>query len=84
MLAFNRYNWFLYYRVYALIWTTTPWTLPSNQAVCFNSCMSYSIVQEQLNGCVYIVATDLVHTLSKSLNRNFNILENIPGMYSNF
>ena len=23
--------------VYAVIWTTTPWTLPSNQAVCIGS-----------------------------------------------
>lgn len=29
---------------YALVWTTTPWTLPSNQAVCYNPDMEYSLV----------------------------------------
>ncbi|MEL7231145.1 MAG: isoleucine--tRNA ligase [Pseudomonadota bacterium] len=26
-----------------LIWTTTPWTIPANQAVCFNDALSYGI-----------------------------------------
>jgi len=29
----------------ALIWTTTPWTLPANQAVCLNAEFDYAIVQ---------------------------------------
>ena len=29
----------------ALIWTTTPWTLPANQAVCLNPEFDYAIVQ---------------------------------------
>src|SRR5579864_7096225 len=30
---------------YILIWTTTPWTLPANLAIAYNSTFSYSIVQ---------------------------------------
>ena len=31
--------------VHIVIWTTTPWTLPANLAVAFNSTFSYSLVQ---------------------------------------
>jgi isoleucyl-tRNA synthetase len=30
---------------YAVIWTTTPWTLPANQAVCVNRKLTYSLVK---------------------------------------
>jgi isoleucyl-tRNA synthetase len=30
---------------YAVIWTTTPWTLPANQAVCVNRELTYSLVK---------------------------------------
>lgn len=32
------------------IWTTTPWTLPANQAVCLHPDLEYSIVKTSLNG----------------------------------
>ncbi|MEL6664206.1 MAG: class I tRNA ligase family protein, partial [Pseudomonadota bacterium] len=28
-----------------LIWTTTPWTIPANQAVCFNGAISYGLYE---------------------------------------
>ncbi|MDR1495057.1 MAG: class I tRNA ligase family protein, partial [Rickettsiales bacterium] len=31
--------------VYALVWTTTPWTLPSNLALVVNSSLNYALVQ---------------------------------------
>jgi isoleucyl-tRNA synthetase len=31
--------------VFVVIWTTTPWTLPANLAVAYNSTFSYSVVQ---------------------------------------
>ncbi len=33
-----------------VIWTTTPWTLPANQAVCLNPDLEYAIVQCEQNG----------------------------------
>ncbi|PKO64253.1 MAG: isoleucine--tRNA ligase [Betaproteobacteria bacterium HGW-Betaproteobacteria-16] len=30
---------------YAVIWTTTPWTLPANQAVCVHSELDYQLIQ---------------------------------------
>jgi isoleucyl-tRNA synthetase len=43
--------------VYAIIWTTTPWTLPASQAVAFNPDFDY--VALDCDGGVYIVADEL-------------------------
>ncbi|MBI3222526.1 MAG: isoleucine--tRNA ligase [Nitrosomonadales bacterium] len=32
-------------KVYAVIWTTTPWTLPANQAVCVHPDMQYDLIK---------------------------------------
>ena len=40
------------------IWTTTPWTLPANQAVCLHATLEYSLVQA--GGQRYLLATELV------------------------
>lgn len=31
--------------VYVLVWTTTPWTLPANQAICFNPKLEYGLYE---------------------------------------
>lgn len=41
-----------------LVWTTTPWTLPCNMALCVNSKIEYSHVEYEDNQ--YILATSLV------------------------
>ena len=44
------------------IWTTTPWTLPANRAVCVHPTLEYSLVQvsgEQGQECL-VIATDLL------------------------
>ncbi len=45
-------------RVFGLIWTTTPWTIPANLAICFNP--KYRYVAVDVEGDVYIVAKDLL------------------------
>ncbi|KVI01022.1 Aminoacyl-tRNA synthetase, class 1a, anticodon-binding [Cynara cardunculus var. scolymus] len=37
-------------------WTTTPWTLPSNLALCVNSNLVYVKVKSKSNGKIYVVA----------------------------
>jgi len=44
---------------YLLAWTTTPWTLPSNLALCVNPHETYCRVKSN-EGCVYIMAKPLV------------------------
>ena len=49
------------------VWTTTPWTIPSNLAVAVNAEVEYAVVSHPkvLNGEKLIVAKDLVKTLSE-------------------
>jgi isoleucyl-tRNA synthetase len=66
--------------VFALIWTTTPWTIPVNQAVCFNTDLSYSLVSiDGHSGEVYIVAFELVEMLRQKLGRQVDIITTFPG-----
>jgi len=50
-------------RVYTVIWTTTPWTLPANLAVAYNPRFEY--VAYETSGEVYIVAADLLEETAK-------------------
>jgi isoleucyl-tRNA synthetase len=45
-------------KVYALIWTTTPWTLPANQAVAFHPDYTYGAVA--VGDEIWIMAEDLI------------------------
>ncbi len=49
--------------VCAVIWTTTPWTLPANRAICLNELFEYSLVQ--ISDARLIIATDLVESVMK-------------------
>ena len=44
---------------YVLAWTTTPWTLPSNVALCMNP--DYDYVKIESNGAKFILAKERVH-----------------------
>ena len=47
------------------IWTTTPWTLPGNQAVALNAVLNYSLVETNLGGGpeYLLVATEMSERL---------------------
>ena len=59
---------------YILAWTTTPWTLPSNVALCVNPDESYVKVENE--GMVYYMAEALVETVLKG---EAKILERYVG-----
>lgn len=44
--------------LFAVIWTTTPWTIPSNLAICLNARLQYSFVEYEEE--VFVVASDLL------------------------
>ena len=46
---------------YVLIWTTTPWTLPANMAVCVHPDYDYAYVEAE--GRIYLLAEALVESL---------------------
>lgn len=68
-----------YNNIYALIWTTTPWTLPSNQAICFNNKISYSLVKHSEVEEVYIIASDLTENVSKLIKKELQVITTFKG-----
>ncbi|KAE9552309.1 hypothetical protein FO519_004495 [Halicephalobus sp. NKZ332] len=66
---------------FALVWTTTPWTLPLNDVIAFSEQLKYAIVEfedaKTKNLPVrefYIVAEQLVSQISATLERPLNVL----------
>ncbi len=59
---------------YFLAWTTTPWTLPSNVALCFNPNAKYVEIKVE-SGEIYVLAEDL----ASSLFENYEILSTKTG-----
>ena len=47
-------------KVYAIIWTTTPWTIPSNVAISMHPRFEYTFFE--YSGDIYVAATDLLGT----------------------
>jgi len=53
--------------VYAVIWTTTPWTIPASMALAFHPDFEYAAVET--DGDVEIVAHQLQHTVWEAISR---------------
>ncbi len=47
-------------KIYAIIWTTTPWTIPSNVAISMHPRFEYSLFEK--DGDIYVAASDLLGT----------------------
>ena len=45
---------------HAVIWTTTPWTIPVNQALAYGPDVEYSLFKDRDNGMRYLVAEELI------------------------
>ena len=57
--------------VFFLVWTTTPWTLPSNTALCVNPDETYVKVKAA-DGCTYILAEALAPKVLAGLYKKAN------------
>ncbi|MFT4186899.1 MAG: isoleucine--tRNA ligase [Micrococcaceae bacterium] len=66
-----------------LVWTTTPWTLPSNLAVAVNPEITYALVEpgedSKVAGEKVILAKNLVKAYEKELGEDAKIVETFPG-----
>ena len=62
---------------YILAWTTTPWTLPSNVALCVNPGEEYVKVQMKEDGTVYYIAAALADTVLGA--DSYTVLERYVG-----
>ncbi|MCH9667076.1 MAG: isoleucine--tRNA ligase [Actinomycetia bacterium] len=63
---------------YLLIWTTTPWTLPSNQAVAVNPDVDY-VLAEAPDGRRYVLAAARVSAYARELGEDPRIVTTYSG-----
>lgn len=52
--------------LYALIWTTTPWSLIANQAIAFSNNIVYCIVEDNSKN-LYILAQECLSSIEQKL-----------------
>ncbi|XP_054136837.1 isoleucine--tRNA ligase, cytoplasmic [Melozone crissalis] len=60
-------------------WTTTPWTLPSNLALCVNPELQYVKLRDKATGKIYILMESRLVALYKS-DSEYQILDRFPGI----
>ena len=60
-------------KTYFVIWTTTTWTLPANEAICLNGAFEYSFVK--IGEEYHIMATELVKSVMDACHiENYEIV----------
>jgi isoleucyl-tRNA synthetase len=66
--------------MYAIVWTTTPWTLPASMALAFHPAFKYSVVTDD-KGDEYIVASELVDAVRHATGLKFTggTISEVPG-----
>jgi len=65
-------------KVFVLIWTTTPWTIPANLAIAFHPDFIY--VAAEVDNEVWILAEALLETvMAQAGKKHYRILEKFPG-----
>lgn len=62
---------------YSVIWTTTPWTIPGNRAICFSNDIEYCLLQ--VGDKRMIVAEKLVEDFSHKIEHEVTILKIFHG-----
>ena len=61
-----------------VIWTTTPWTMPANLAICAGPDLEYSVVST--NGRYLVVASELLETVAKTLGfEEYTVVKTLKG-----
>jgi isoleucyl-tRNA synthetase len=70
-------------KVQAVIWTTTPWTLPSNKAIAFHKSEQYSLLdaREGHKNVYYIVVSALQNQFFAERNKSYNIVLEFSGNF---
>ncbi|XP_004439724.1 PREDICTED: isoleucine--tRNA ligase, mitochondrial [Ceratotherium simum simum] len=63
-----------------LVWTTQPWTIPANKAVCYMPEAKYAIVKCSKSGDLYILAADKVTSVAPVLETTFEVISTFSGV----
>ena len=64
-------------KVFVVIWTTTPWTLPSNKSIAVKSDLNYVLISN--NKEIYIIAESLFEKFQERTNLELSILARCSG-----
>ncbi|KAL3080009.1 hypothetical protein niasHT_034567 [Heterodera trifolii] len=59
-------------------WTTTPWTLPSNLALCVNPDFDYLVVADKQNGKEFVILKERLSELYKTAD-SYNLVGEVKG-----
>ncbi len=62
-----------------VVWTTTPWTLPSNMYAAVKSDLEYAVVEDCETGEQLVLAAALVETLAGKIKRELKVVETVSG-----
>lgn len=62
-----------------VVWTTTPWTLPSNQFAAVHEAIQYAYCTDPESKDTLIVAADLVKTLGEKIKRELTVVKTVAG-----
>ena len=63
---------------YFLIWTTTPWTIPTNQGITVNPGFDYSVAQ--VGDKRYVVGTDRLEAVAEELGwKDYEVVQHLKG-----
>lgn len=62
-----------------LVWTTTPWTLPSNQFAAVKPNLEYSVVSVEGESRKLILASALVESVLAKVGKEFTVEATLPG-----
>ncbi|KAM6969572.1 isoleucine--tRNA ligase, mitochondrial [Tautogolabrus adspersus] len=65
--------------VSVLVWTTQPWTIPANQAVCFMPNAQYSLVKRADNAQLLLVATERTASVAALLGTELEGVHTFTG-----
>ncbi|KAJ8776261.1 hypothetical protein J1605_015559 [Eschrichtius robustus] len=63
-----------------LVWTTQPWTIPANQAVCYMPESKYAFVKCSKSGDFYLLAADKVTSVASTLETTFEVISTFSGV----
>ncbi len=61
----------------AVIWTTTPWTLPANMGISVGAEFEYSVIE--MNNKKYLIATELVNDFAQTFEQEVKIVKSMIG-----
>ncbi|XP_063352861.1 isoleucine--tRNA ligase, mitochondrial isoform X1 [Pelmatolapia mariae] len=65
--------------VSVLVWTTQPWTIPANQAVCYMPNAQYSVVKRADNSEKFLVATERTASIAALLGTDLQTVGTFTG-----